>query len=219
MTYEPYLSTVRDKPEAGKILATTLDYPMVMDTFGCTPDFLKANAKARAGAGRQLLRGAGHDQGGPGQGVRDHGRGGEAVRRAVREVAGLPALAGPGGQPEVLRRRHSGLHQGGGRPPAASRASSRRARRRDASSTPASSSKATLATPGSVPMPARAASRPAPARSSPRASPVLRPVLRRAGASATLGGFVSPTFLADPLTMVEDGWHLLADHDFSTTSA
>jgi NitT/TauT family transport system substrate-binding protein len=40
MTYEPYLSSVRDKPEAGKILATTLDYPMVMDTFGCTPKFI-----------------------------------------------------------------------------------------------------------------------------------------------------------------------------------
>jgi NitT/TauT family transport system substrate-binding protein len=33
MTYEPYLSAVRAKPEAGKIIATTLDYPMVMDTF------------------------------------------------------------------------------------------------------------------------------------------------------------------------------------------
>ncbi len=46
MTYEPYLSGVRDKPEAGKIIATTLDYPMVMDTFGCTPAFIKANPKA-----------------------------------------------------------------------------------------------------------------------------------------------------------------------------
>jgi NitT/TauT family transport system substrate-binding protein len=46
MTYEPYLSGVRDKPEAGKIIATTLDYPMVMDTFGCTPRFLKDNPKA-----------------------------------------------------------------------------------------------------------------------------------------------------------------------------
>jgi NitT/TauT family transport system substrate-binding protein len=45
MTYEPYLSTVRDKPEAGKIIATTLDYPMVMDTFGCTPKFIKENPK------------------------------------------------------------------------------------------------------------------------------------------------------------------------------
>ena len=46
MTYEPYLGAVRAKPEAGKILATTLDYPMVMDTFGCTPKFLSENPKA-----------------------------------------------------------------------------------------------------------------------------------------------------------------------------
>jgi len=46
MTYEPYLSAVRDKPEAGKIIATTLDYPMVMDTFGCTPKFIADNDAA-----------------------------------------------------------------------------------------------------------------------------------------------------------------------------
>ena len=46
MTYEPYLSTVRAKPESGKIIATTLDYPMIMDTFGCTPKFLGDNPKA-----------------------------------------------------------------------------------------------------------------------------------------------------------------------------
>ena len=46
MTYEPYLSTVRDNPQAGKIIATTLDYPMIMDTFGCTPKFLAENPKA-----------------------------------------------------------------------------------------------------------------------------------------------------------------------------
>ena len=45
MTYEPYLSGVRDKPEAGKIIATTLDYPMVMDTFGCTPKFIQESPK------------------------------------------------------------------------------------------------------------------------------------------------------------------------------
>jgi NitT/TauT family transport system substrate-binding protein len=49
MTYEPYLSAVRAKPEAGKIIATTLDYPMIMDTFGCTPKFLAENAKAAQG--------------------------------------------------------------------------------------------------------------------------------------------------------------------------
>ncbi len=46
MTYEPYLGAVRAKPEAGKIIATTLDYPMIMDTFGCTPKFLADNGRA-----------------------------------------------------------------------------------------------------------------------------------------------------------------------------
>ncbi|UIJ73309.1 ABC transporter substrate-binding protein [Aurantimonas sp. HBX-1] len=46
MTYEPYLSTVRDAPDSGKILATTLDYPAVMDTVGCTPAFLEENPEA-----------------------------------------------------------------------------------------------------------------------------------------------------------------------------
>ena len=45
-TYEPYLSTVRDNPSSGKILATTIEYPMVMDTVGCAPAWIKANAKA-----------------------------------------------------------------------------------------------------------------------------------------------------------------------------
>ncbi len=48
MTYEPYLGQVRDKKEAGKIIATTLDYPMVMDTFGCTPKFIADNKAAIA---------------------------------------------------------------------------------------------------------------------------------------------------------------------------
>ena len=46
MTYEPYLSSVRANPQAGKIIATTLDYPMIMDTFGCTPAFIASNEKA-----------------------------------------------------------------------------------------------------------------------------------------------------------------------------
>src|SRR5438309_10818500 len=46
LTYEPYLSTVRAAPDKGKIIATTLDYPIVMDTFGCTPKFLSENPKA-----------------------------------------------------------------------------------------------------------------------------------------------------------------------------
>ncbi len=46
MTYEPYLSKVREAPDKGKIIATTLDYPMIMDTVGCTPKFLADNPKA-----------------------------------------------------------------------------------------------------------------------------------------------------------------------------
>ncbi len=46
MTYEPYLGQVRAAPDKGKIIATTLDYPMIMDTFGCTPKFLADNGKA-----------------------------------------------------------------------------------------------------------------------------------------------------------------------------
>src|SRR5262245_29113217 len=32
---------------------------------------------------------------------------------------------------------------------------------------------------------------------------------------ATLGGYVSKTFLADPITMVEEGWLLLTKHGFT----
>lgn len=46
MTYEPYLSKVREAPDKGRIIATTLDYPMVMDSVGCTPKFLAENTKA-----------------------------------------------------------------------------------------------------------------------------------------------------------------------------
>ncbi|KAF0228297.1 MAG: NitT/TauT family transport system substrate-binding [Beijerinckiaceae bacterium] len=45
MTYEPYLSAVRAAPQSGKIIATTLDYPMIMDTVGCTTDYLAKNEK------------------------------------------------------------------------------------------------------------------------------------------------------------------------------
>jgi NitT/TauT family transport system substrate-binding protein len=65
MTYEPYLSTVRAAPDKGKIIATTLDYPMVMDTFGCTPKFIadnKAATKALADSYFQSLEMIAKDQ-------------------------------------------------------------------------------------------------------------------------------------------------------------
>jgi NitT/TauT family transport system substrate-binding protein len=65
MTYEPYLSAVRAKPEAGKIIATTLDYPMVTDTFGCTPGFIEehpAAAQALADSYFEALEMIGREQ-------------------------------------------------------------------------------------------------------------------------------------------------------------
>ena len=62
VTYEPYLSTVRAKPDAGKILVTTKEYPVVIDTLVFRKDFIEKSPEGREGGGRQLLRGARHDQ-------------------------------------------------------------------------------------------------------------------------------------------------------------
>jgi NitT/TauT family transport system substrate-binding protein len=43
VTYEPYLSTVRAKPDAGRILVTSKDYPVVVDTLVFRTDFIKQN--------------------------------------------------------------------------------------------------------------------------------------------------------------------------------
>ncbi len=45
VTYEPYLSTVRAKPDAGKILVTSKDYPVVIDVLVFRKDFLEKNPK------------------------------------------------------------------------------------------------------------------------------------------------------------------------------
>ena len=79
MTYEPYLSSVRAAPDKGKIIATTLDYPMIMDTFGCTPKFIADNPKAAKAMADSYFEAARHDRQGPGQSLRDHGRRREAV--------------------------------------------------------------------------------------------------------------------------------------------
>lgn len=43
VTYEPYLSTVRAKPDSGKILVTSKDYPVVIDTLVFRTDFMEKN--------------------------------------------------------------------------------------------------------------------------------------------------------------------------------
>jgi NitT/TauT family transport system substrate-binding protein len=40
LTYEPYLSTVREKPDAGKILVTSNEYPVVVDVLVFKKEFI-----------------------------------------------------------------------------------------------------------------------------------------------------------------------------------
>jgi NitT/TauT family transport system substrate-binding protein len=44
-TYEPYLSSIRNAPNAGKIIATTVEYPVVVDMLAFQPDYIKKNPK------------------------------------------------------------------------------------------------------------------------------------------------------------------------------
>jgi NitT/TauT family transport system substrate-binding protein len=46
VTYEPYLSTVRAKPDAGKIIVTSKDYPVVIDTLVFRTDFIEKHPQA-----------------------------------------------------------------------------------------------------------------------------------------------------------------------------
>ena len=109
MTYEPYLSSVRDKPGGRQ---DHRDHARLPDGDGHVrlhAQVHQGESEGRQGDGRQLLRGAGDDQEGSGEELRDHGRRREADRRAVREVGGVSALAGQGGEPEILRRRDPGV--------------------------------------------------------------------------------------------------------------
>jgi NitT/TauT family transport system substrate-binding protein len=45
VTYEPYLSSVRAKPEAGKILVDSTQYPVVVDVLVFKKDFIQKNPK------------------------------------------------------------------------------------------------------------------------------------------------------------------------------
>lgn len=48
-TYEPYLSSIRNAPNAGKIIATTIEYPVVVDMLAFQPDYIKKNPKVVQG--------------------------------------------------------------------------------------------------------------------------------------------------------------------------
>jgi NitT/TauT family transport system substrate-binding protein len=46
VTYEPYLSQIRTNPDAGRILATTVDHPVVVDSLAFPPEFIKRHPGA-----------------------------------------------------------------------------------------------------------------------------------------------------------------------------
>ena len=129
MTYEPYLSAVRDKPESGKIIATTLDYPMVMDTLGCTPKFISENPKAVKAMVDSYFEALEMIKKDPAKSNEIMGADVKQTGEAVREIGRVSALAGQGGEPEILRRRNSGVQPGSGGPAARGRHHQGQARR------------------------------------------------------------------------------------------
>ena len=105
MTYEPYLSAVRAKPDEGKIIATTLDYPMVMDTFGCTPKFIADNEAAVKALTKSYFEALDMIKADQTKAYEIMGADVKQTGEAVRQFGEISALAGPGRQQEVLLRR------------------------------------------------------------------------------------------------------------------
>ena len=204
MTYEPYLSTVREKPEAGKIIATTLDYPMVMDTFGCTPKFINENPKLVQAHGQRLLRRRRDDPGQEpkksfeimGAVVKQTGEQFEKSQSYLRwqdREANKKFFAG---DLQAFSRR---------RPTCCSSSASSRPCR-----TPRDHRHPLHQVSAPAVRPLVPVSPPPPSPSGSRSSSCSSPLW----AVATLGGFVNRTFLADPLTMLVAGWRLLVVHGF-----
>ena len=102
MTYEPYLSAVREKPQAGKIIATTLDYPMVMDTFGCTPKFIAENEAAVKAVAKSYFDALEMIKADQAKAYEIMGADVKQSRRGVRQLGEVSALAGPGRQQDFF---------------------------------------------------------------------------------------------------------------------
>jgi NitT/TauT family transport system substrate-binding protein len=105
MTYEPYLSTVRTNPAGGKIIATTLDYPMVDGHVRLHARNSSRKIRRRAGDRQQLLRSRRHDQSDPKKSYEIMGADVKQTGAEFEASAEVPALAGQGREPEILRRR------------------------------------------------------------------------------------------------------------------
>ena len=114
MTYEPYLSAVRDKPDVGKILATTLDYPMVMDTLGCTPKFLDGNPTAAKALVQSYYDALDLMKAQPEKSYEIMGADVKQTGQEFAELGEVPPLGGPRAERQVLQRRAAGLREAGG---------------------------------------------------------------------------------------------------------
>ncbi len=117
-TYEPYLSAVRAKPDAGKIIATTLDYPMVMDTFGCTPEFIAKNEGAVKALVKSYFEALDMIKTDEKKSFEIMGADVKQTGEKFGEFGEISALAGPGRQQGVLHRRVQHLLEGSRRPAA-----------------------------------------------------------------------------------------------------
>ncbi len=114
VTYEPYLSSVRQSPDKGKILATTLQYPMVMDTLGCTPTFLEKNPQAAQALVNSYFEALAMIKKDPEKSNEIMGAAVKGNRQAVCRGVELSALARCRSEQKILRWRNHQLQQRGG---------------------------------------------------------------------------------------------------------
>ena len=77
---------------------------MVMDTFGCTPKFLADNPKAAQALANGYFDALAMIKSDPKKSFEIMGADVKQTGDAFREEPVVPALAGQGGQPEILRR-------------------------------------------------------------------------------------------------------------------
>ena len=121
VTYEPYLSLVRDKPESGKLIANSLQYPMVFDTFGCTPKFIKENPKAVKALVESYFQALDMIAKDKTKAFTIMGADVKQTAEQFEKSQSKTQVGRPRSQQEVLQRRDPGLQQGGGRPAAGDR--------------------------------------------------------------------------------------------------
>ena len=236
MTYEPYLST-RAREARGR--QDHRDDARLPDGHGHVR--LHAEVPGRqpeggAGAGRQLLRGGRDDQEGPEEELRDHGRGRQAERRAVRESAKYLRWQDKAanqkffaGELQQFSKEAGDLllevgiikAHAGHRPRSSTRSSSSSVDGAARSDARAHFRRRAHALGGHASRYVRRVQdcRDDAARARQRTRKVALGIaffvlFVLAWSAATFGGFVSKTFLADPLTMLREGWALFAQFGF-----